>query len=126
MNLDRARCEMEESQILPYSALDSAALLASSSEPNRYHIFLISDKTVNSGLVSLWKTQLKHLSSWAEKVPMIRKSHDVLHRAIQVRPIRQDLRVEPFVLLKNIDGNDKDVLGSLIPQDILTTIKYHD
>lgn len=84
--------------------------------------FLHADKIVYSGLVSVWKKQLKHLRSWVEKVHVIRKSPIVPHLAIQVHSIRQDLHVELFDLLKNIDGNGKDALGALIAQGIPITL----
>ncbi|KAI7188521.1 hypothetical protein KC316_g6526 [Hortaea werneckii] len=84
--------------------------------------FRHADETVYSGLVSVWKRQLKHLPSWVEKVHVIRKSPHVPHLAIQVHSIRQDSHVELFNLLKDIDGNGKDVLGTLIAQGIPITI----
>lgn len=53
---------------------------------------------------------------------MIRKSPEVPFLAIQVHSIRQDSHVELFNLLKNIDGNGKDVLGALLAQGILITL----
>lgn len=69
--------------------------------------FRHADEIVYSGLVSVWKKQLKHLPSWVEKVHVIRKSPVVPHLAIKVHSIRQDSHVELFDLLKNIMGMAK-------------------
>lgn len=83
----------------------------------RYHVRK-PQEAIYSTLLNLWKKQLKYLPSWSKKVQVTRKSPVAPNFTIQVHLIRQDSRVEPFHLLKKIDGHDKDVPGTLIAPGI--------